>query len=1076
LTRLRRRIGTGAIVCTLLLTSAPYYAQSTGLTTTRTFTHPRLGLTVVGTEIELPAGDWHVAAVTPAGALTQAFVVSRMAPDDLPGRRARAARNENRVEEGRWRVQALYGPLLDYARSHAGVGPRTFAELDPKRFNGELALTRRAPWDDDRATPARPYMFLVPGVRMPAAARGRGAAPAPAPLVVELRPYVDDGRHWVLFTDGTVRRVEIDRTLLARYKVNVTPRQPAAAPPVASNVIEHLLVAQRGAAAAARATVTLQDGWTGARRDVAWTLTGGRADSAVVSDWAMARIGEWLPLVTRAHAPVLQAWIDRASALYGPTPTAGFDPFAMLPDGGRRDPSARMTSAFDVLGGRAALRETLQLELLRARESSPMSGATAGVPIATLPAVDVTSLPFEKLLAGRSGGRLALADHVPEDRLLVYFAKPSALFPFLGQGADFIGRSGSAFTATAFDDALKTRYLRRLGLPEESSRRFLESGAISELALVASDLFFLEGTDVTVLMRARAPDVLAAGLKMLAGIDVPASGVVERQTAGSRPAYWARQGDLLLVGTSRREVERVLNQAGSPSTSLGQSAELRYMLSELPIGAGTRAFVYLSDPFIRRMVGPAVKIGQLRRMRAAADMTLIAAGALLRRLDGRTDAADVATLVQLGYVPRSVSPAEYTLRPDLSVVSRTWGALADLAPIDTAAIQQVTGEEAQAYSAYVQEYREYWRQFFDPIALRLDDAADGSLELTTFILPLIDSTLYASVRGLFETQERKTPLRVPRLSPAPVLQLSLNLAEDAWVGISSGWSEFFSRYTGISAELLDQLGPGLHIAVQDADPVISLGTTDLLGAFGASTMGARFDVFTPLALSIFTRPCRILVELQDPARALALLRQAASIQAAGPQGPMREMPVFFRQIEGRDAWVYTLGVPGIATFRLGLEVQGSYLVLTNIPWSAPATIEAVDTRTLNGAAIHVRPDAVQQGLAALFATQAEADQQAALASMAALLPLLQTVSATPEEAAARHAALFGSTPIHPGMGAWVWRDGRLESSRYGSATRWKVPPYAPDAPFGLLDGTTLVDLNMQFESGGLRAVARWRTK
>jgi hypothetical protein len=62
------------------------------------------------------------------------------------------------------------------------------------------------------------------------------------------------------------------------------------------------------------------------------------------------------------------------------------------------------------------------------------------------------------------------------------------------------------------------------------------------------------------------------------------------------------------------------------------------------------------------------------------------------------------------------------------------------------------------------------------------------------------------------------------------------------------------------------------------------------------------------------------------------------------------------------------------------------------------------------------------------------------------------------------------------MGAWVWRDGRLESSRYGSATRWKVPPYAPDAPFGLLDGTTLVDLNMQFESGGLRAVARWRTK
>ena len=184
--------------------------------------------------------------------------------------------------------------------------------------------------------------------------------------------------------------------------------------------------------------------------------------------------------------------------------------------------------------------------------------------------------------------------------------------------------------------------------------------------------------------------------------------------------------------------------------------------------------------------------------------------------------------------------------------------------------------------------------------------------------------------------------------------------------------------------------------------------------------------------------------------------------------------VSFRQVEGRDAWIYTLGVPGIATIRLGLEVQNGYLVFSNIPWSQPVEVTSVEPRQLNGAAMHVAPDGVRLGLAGLFATQAEQNQGAALSSMASLLPLLQAVSATPEDAASLHAALFGSRPLHPGRGSWIWKDGKLESSVYGSATRWKEPIYKPEmGSFGLFDGTTLLDLNMQFEAGGLRAVCRW---
>ena len=111
--------------------------------------------------------------------------------------------------------------------------------------------------------------------------------------------------------------------------------------------------------------------------------------------------------------------------------------------------------------------------------------------------------------------------------------------------------------------------------------------------------------------------------------------------------------------------------------------------------------------------------------------------------------------------------------------------------------------------------------------------------------------------------------------------------------------------------------------------------------------------------------------------------------------------------------------------RLGIEVRSGYLILSNIPWSQPVAIPAVEARALNGAELAVAPGAVRLGLPGLFATQSEQSQRAALAGMAALYPLLLTVGATPEAAAARHAALFGWKPVHPGPGQWVV-DGRAD--------------------------------------------------
>jgi hypothetical protein len=473
------------------------------------------------------------------------------------------------------------------------------------------------------------------------------------------------------------------------------------------------------------------------------------------------------------------------------------------------------------------------------------------------------------------------------------------------------------------------------------------------------------------------------------------------------------------------------------------------------------------------MVGPAVKIGQLRRMQARAEMETITAGALLYTLDGQRDKPDLAKLMKLGYVSGAVAAGGYRLRDDFSAVSPVWGSPAEMTPIGAVPLEGVTPAEADAYRTYVDEYSRYWRQYFDPIAMRLDDAPSGALELTTFILPLVDSAIYSQVREFVAPRNGSAAaaLRVPVVDPEPVLLLSLNLTNDAWVKASGGLSQIFSQYTGIDSGLFDLLGPGLHVALQDGDPIIVLGNADLLGSFAGPMVSGDLtnSASIPLLLALLTRPCKIIVQLQDEKAAIDMLRRTRTGAAT-----RREMAADFRQVEGRDAWIYSLNIPGIIKIRFGIEVKNGYLVLSNIPWSQPVSIKAVDVRALNGADLQISPAAVRQGLPGLFAAHSEQSQLASIGGIAALYPLLVTISATPDGAATRHAALFGAKPLHPGQGRWVWKDGRLESSAYGSATRWQQPIYRSEAgDFGLFEGVTRLSVNMQFEDAGLRAIARW---
>ena len=405
------------------------------------------------------------------------------------------------------------------------------------------------------------------------------------------------------------------------------------------------------------------------------------------------------------------------------------------------------------------------------------------------------------------------------------------------------------------------------------------------------------------------------------------------------------------------------------------------------------------------------------------------------------------------------------------------GSLDRLRTLQEVPVERVTPAEAEAYEQYVDRYSQYWRQFFDPIAVRLNDTATGSLELETFILPLIDSSIYNNLRTMLMSREDGQSLEVPQLQPPPILQFSANLRDEAWQQAAKDFSFFFQRYSGASPALLDDLGPSLHLAVFDADPVIALGSGDLMGAFGSNTLRAGRNngmIMAPIALSLLTRPCTIMVETRDPERTARFLRHSASGRL--PRNNDRDFSVSFYQIDNRDAWVWTLDVLGVVKLRFGLEVTDKYLVIRNIPWSNNDRIVRTTTAPLHSAGVTVSPAACRLQLPGLFASAADQERRSVIRGLGRLYPLVLSGVADVNSAGEQHQRLFGFHPLHPQSGEWIWEDLHLASSQYGSALRQRQPSYDPERPFGLMQSVEKIELNMQFEDAGLRSKIVWKLR
>src|SRR5262249_43835925 len=72
------------------------------------------------------------------------------------------------------------------------------------------------------------------------------------------------------------------------------------------------------------------------------------------------------------------------------------------------------------------------------------------------------------------------------------------------------------------------------------------------------------------------------------------------------------------------------------------------------------------------------------------------------------------------------------------------GRIEALTPCLERLVTEVSGEEAEEYKGFVTDYNQYWRTYFDPIAIRAQISAK-QYRLETLILPLIDNSIYTTL-------------------------------------------------------------------------------------------------------------------------------------------------------------------------------------------------------------------------------------------------------------------------------------------------------------------------------------------
>lgn len=441
-------------------------------------------------------------------------------------------------------------------------------------------------------------------------------------------------------------------------------------------------------------------------------------------------------------------------------------------DPGRQSRRTDLSKLMDTTTGVLSMQEALQHD--RGLRISSSAEDRRTIPVKELKVPPLDAHPFEAMqakLPNPSGGTPEpLAAAVPAEFWYARVDDIRLLLRLLDEADTWITPLVQILQSNPEDRFLAERYQRQLGLRRTQLAKLFGHTVVGSVAVTGSDAYLREGSDVTMIFTVRQQAIFDQELgKQLEAYRAEIPGLTtttrdyngvtiteSRDPAGSVRQQRAQVGELAIVSNSPKACERVIDAMQGKTARLADEPDMRYMLARDP---GThQALAFLSDKFIAAVIGPEQKVLAARRQQALAELMTPGNAALLYGwLNGQapasTDALVASGLLVADELKHS-DGAPISFAPGSSA-SSAWGRPSALTPlIDMPPVTEVSAAEKQAYESFGEGYQRYWKQFIDPVAIRLDVKDEGGTSLADVdvrILPLISATDYSEIESIVGT-------------------------------------------------------------------------------------------------------------------------------------------------------------------------------------------------------------------------------------------------------------------------------------------------------------------------------------
>ncbi len=432
--------------------------------------------------------------------------------------------------------------------------------------------------------------------------------------------------------------------------------------------------------------------------------------------------------------------------------------------GGPRGDGLFDRELYETTTGAAAITESLQLRRMNA--VAPPKEEQRSVPIDKIQGIDIAEHPWQKMMGDKKPAPEKFANLVPHDNYYIHFKHMDRFIEFTELMDQWGTTLTRAYEVTSRDHRLKERYEQQLCLRSTALGKTLGPLVIKGIGITGNDAYIREGSDVAILFQvidrqlflsAVAPFLVDARKKFgdqlkesraeHNGITIESFVTPLREVSLHR----ASLDDVVIYANSPVGIRRVLDAAQGRSKKLAESLDFQYMRTIFRYDDKDEdGFAFLSDPFIRNLVGPASKIKERRRLEALASLHMLTHGAMLTAWE--TGKAPVSTPnilqaagLKVEELPMPEGKPAIWNPEKLAAVSDVYNTIHFATPLVELPVGGVTRTEAEEYRRFRLEYLGLWRQYFDPIGMRVS-LRDGKVKLDTYILPLIENSAYNNLR------------------------------------------------------------------------------------------------------------------------------------------------------------------------------------------------------------------------------------------------------------------------------------------------------------------------------------------